>query len=343
MLDPDASRWSGHNSAHLGGPSRPLSPSPTDAIPHGQPSQPPSFPQNSGRRWATDSTSAATIATLSIQGPCTWSPLRRNNPRRLIRSRWVLPPAATTLALCVTRRATRHLARRRRDPRSFFTADELACVSTAWSRGTAPAPRSGGPRELRRQDPLPPGSRTPPTAVPCHSRTQPDRAASRPRRLRRAALGTDDVRMYQCHTWAKFTGQTDFDQPFHCDYKNHTLTVQGRSRSHDQLHDLSHRRHRRARSDPLCAGTGVGSDHGPDAPPVRRWAADYEAQLRAIERAALRLPGRSSPTASTSSTWAPTSPCPTPIATVTASYKAAGNDQIGWSARLASSVSRGTS
>ena len=43
----------------------------------------------------------------------------------------------------------------------------------------------------------------------------------------RAALGTDDVRMYQCHTWAKFTGQTDFDQPFHCDYKNHTLTVPG--------------------------------------------------------------------------------------------------------------------
>ncbi len=39
------------------------------------------------------------------------------------------------------------------------------------------------------------------------------------------ALGSDDVRMYQCHTWAKFTGDADYEQPFHCDYNNHTLTV----------------------------------------------------------------------------------------------------------------------
>lgn len=41
----------------------------------------------------------------------------------------------------------------------------------------------------------------------------------------KAALGAGDVHLYQSHTWAKFTGEADFDQPFHCDFGNHTLTV----------------------------------------------------------------------------------------------------------------------
>jgi len=40
-----------------------------------------------------------------------------------------------------------------------------------------------------------------------------------------ALLGVDDVHCYQSHTWAKFTGQTDYEQDFHCDFHNHTLTV----------------------------------------------------------------------------------------------------------------------
>lgn len=43
--------------------------------------------------------------------------------------------------------------------------------------------------------------------------------------LARAALQTDDVYLYQSHSWAKFTGETDFEQQFHCDFKNHTLLV----------------------------------------------------------------------------------------------------------------------
>ncbi len=39
------------------------------------------------------------------------------------------------------------------------------------------------------------------------------------------ALQTDDVRVYQCQSWAKFTGDADYDQPFHTDFANHTLTV----------------------------------------------------------------------------------------------------------------------
>lgn len=41
----------------------------------------------------------------------------------------------------------------------------------------------------------------------------------------RALLGVDNVHLYQSHTWAKFTGETDYDQAFHCDFGNHTLVV----------------------------------------------------------------------------------------------------------------------
>jgi len=39
------------------------------------------------------------------------------------------------------------------------------------------------------------------------------------------ALNTDEVYLYQCQAWGKFTGEADYDQPFHCDYVNHTLTA----------------------------------------------------------------------------------------------------------------------
>ena len=39
------------------------------------------------------------------------------------------------------------------------------------------------------------------------------------------ALGTDDVHLYQCQAWAKFTGDADYDQPFHTDFSNHTLVA----------------------------------------------------------------------------------------------------------------------
>ncbi len=41
----------------------------------------------------------------------------------------------------------------------------------------------------------------------------------------RALLGVEKVHLYQSHTWAKFTGEADYDQAFHCDFGNHTLTV----------------------------------------------------------------------------------------------------------------------
>ncbi|MCH2184978.1 phytanoyl-CoA dioxygenase family protein, partial [Myxococcota bacterium] len=41
----------------------------------------------------------------------------------------------------------------------------------------------------------------------------------------KAALGSESVHLYQSHAWAKFTGEADYEQNFHCDYKNHTLLV----------------------------------------------------------------------------------------------------------------------
>jgi hypothetical protein len=38
-------------------------------------------------------------------------------------------------------------------------------------------------------------------------------------------LGDSDLRIYSAEAWAKYTGATDYDQPLHRDYLNHTLTV----------------------------------------------------------------------------------------------------------------------
>jgi len=38
-------------------------------------------------------------------------------------------------------------------------------------------------------------------------------------------LGVSKVQLYQSHTWAKFTGLADYEQPFHCDFGNHTFTI----------------------------------------------------------------------------------------------------------------------
>ena len=43
--------------------------------------------------------------------------------------------------------------------------------------------------------------------------------------MAREALGTDEILLYQNQAWAKFTGDADYDQPFHCDFGNHTLTA----------------------------------------------------------------------------------------------------------------------
>ena len=153
--------------------------------------------------------------------------------------------------------------------------------------------------------------------------------------LARAALGTDDVHLYQNHTWAKFTGQTDFDQPHHCDFKNHTLTVPGEhavdrtinfmiylsdvTDAHGAIHYVPV-----PLSDPIVgdhrtsfASTADGTltrlrevEHSGAAPAGSVFAYGIDVYHRGTN---LTAPGGHR-------------------YTVTASYKAAGNDQVGWSA-----------
>lgn len=65
-----------------------------------------------------------------------------------------------------------------------------------------------------------------------------------------AALGHERLHLYQCQAWAKFTGDADYDQPFHCDFPNHTLTAP----SEDEMRDSV---------TILCYFTDVSEAHGP--------------------------------------------------------------------------------
>lgn len=68
--------------------------------------------------------------------------------------------------------------------------------------------------------------------------------------LAKALLKADEVHLYQCQAWAKFTGQADYDQPFHCDFVNHTLTVPAEDAA-DSCVTI------------LCYFTDVSETHGP--------------------------------------------------------------------------------
>jgi phytanoyl-CoA dioxygenase PhyH len=65
-----------------------------------------------------------------------------------------------------------------------------------------------------------------------------------------AALRTQEVHLYQCQAWAKFTGDADYEQPFHCDFVNHTLTVPSEQTTDNSVTIL-------------CYFTDVSEAHGP--------------------------------------------------------------------------------
>ena len=69
-------------------------------------------------------------------------------------------------------------------------------------------------------------------------------------RFARAAMCSDHVHLYQCQAWAKYTGEADYDQPFHCDFSNHTLTVPAED---EHLNSVTI----------LCYFTDVREEHGP--------------------------------------------------------------------------------
>jgi hypothetical protein len=151
--------------------------------------------------------------------------------------------------------------------------------------------------------------------------------------LARAALGTPDVRLYQSHTWAKFTGEADFDQLFHCDFKNHTLTVPGEAADQRTINCMIYLTDVEddlgaihyvpvSESDAVC-----GDQRDPFGPD------EIQAPLKARERSGAGPAG--SIFAYGIDVYHRGTNLTRPGGlryTLTASFKAAGNDMIGWSA-----------
>ena len=66
----------------------------------------------------------------------------------------------------------------------------------------------------------------------------------------RAALKPQDIHLYQCQAWAKFTREADYTQPLHRDFANHTLTVSSENTANNS-------------EAILCYFSDVGEAHGP--------------------------------------------------------------------------------
>ena len=153
--------------------------------------------------------------------------------------------------------------------------------------------------------------------------------------MAKAALGTDDVRLYQSHSWAKYTGTADYEQPFHCDFKNHTLTVPSEEAIGRTINFMIYI-------------TDVTEAHGaisyvplPDSDPITGpnramfLDTDLETQhrLKQFEKRGVGKAG--SVFAYGIDVYHRGMNLTVPDGyryTLTASYKAAGNDMIGWSA-----------
>lgn len=153
--------------------------------------------------------------------------------------------------------------------------------------------------------------------------------------LARAALRTERVHLYQSHAWAKYTGEADYEQPFHCDYKNHTLTVPSNDVSMRTINIMIYvtdvtEAHGAIHYVPQSLSNDVT---GPDRPMFLEEDPKAQQALKKAEKSGAALAGSifaygidvyhrgTNLTAPDGHRY-----------TLTASFKAAGNDMIGWSA-----------
>lgn len=153
--------------------------------------------------------------------------------------------------------------------------------------------------------------------------------------MAKAALGTDDVRLYQSHTWAKYTGVADYEQPFHCDFKNHTLTVPSEAALGRTINFMIYI------TDVTMAHGAISYVPLPDSDPITGpnramfLDTDLETQHR-LKQVEQRGTGKAgSIFAYGIDVYHRGMNLTAPKGyryTLTASYKAAGNDMIGWSA-----------
>lgn len=137
----------------------------------------------------------------------------------------------------------------------FFTPDEVAAVYAdfeavyGYPEGLGEAPNIKKPGEVGRFNE---GQFKTLDAVPLDCSPALNLIGVHPEILKfaRAALKTPQIHLYQCQAWAKFTGAADYDQPFHCDFVNHTLTAPSEDETANSITIL-------------CYFTDVSEGHGP--------------------------------------------------------------------------------
>jgi hypothetical protein len=137
----------------------------------------------------------------------------------------------------------------------FFTADEVAAVATDF---VAVFGRTGGAAQGINRKEAGEKGRFHPTqfktfeAIPFDCSPALNLIGVHPAliALAKAVLKTERVHIYQCQAWAKFTGDADYDQPFHCDFVNHTLTAPSEDSARNSVTIL-------------CYFSDVSEAHGP--------------------------------------------------------------------------------
>ena len=91
----------------------------------------------------------------------------------------------------------------------------------------------------------------------------------------RQVLGVDDIRLYKGELWAKYAGNTDYDQHHHRDFGNHTLVVPSTERQWMQVTTFIY----------LC---DVEEGNGPTAVVPKRYSADIPLGQRRTQPGELR-------------------------------------------------------
>jgi hypothetical protein len=150
--------------------------------------------------------------------------------------------------------------------------------------------------------------------------------------LARTALRTEDIHLYQLYVWAKYTGEADYDQPFHCDYTNHTLIVPA---DDDHLKPINITIYLTDVTDGHGAIHYVPLSESDSIAPDRMIVPGAELQLAMRARARSAASDAGSIFAYGIDVYHRGTNLTVPNGrryTLTASYKAAGNDMIGYSA-----------
>jgi ectoine hydroxylase-related dioxygenase (phytanoyl-CoA dioxygenase family) len=104
-----------------------------------------------------------------------------------------------------------------------------------------------------------------------------NRVVAHPRILSivRQILGVDDIRLYKGELWAKYAGNTDYDQHHHRDFGNHTLVVPSTQRQWMQVTTFIY----------LC---DIDESNGATAAVPKRYSADIPLGQRRTEPGQLR-------------------------------------------------------